>query len=82
MTPGDLAGGRTIAVTGQLALDGTVLEIGGADEKVIAAADAGATVLLLPEGNLDEARSVGDRGVELVPVGTFEEALAWLQGNA
>lgn len=82
MTPGNLAGGRTIAVTGQLAPDGSVLEIGGADEKVVAAADAGATVLLLPEGNLDEARSVGDRGVELVPVGTFEEALAWLQGNA
>jgi PDZ domain-containing protein len=82
MTPGDLADGRTIAVTGQLALDGTVLEIGGADEKVVAASDAGATVLLLPEGNLDEARSVGDRGVELVPVATFEDALAWLQGNA
>jgi PDZ domain-containing protein len=82
MTPGDLAGGRTIAVTGQLALDGTVLEIGAPDEKVIAAADAGATVLLLPEGNLEEARSVGDRGVELVPVSSFDDALAWLQGNA
>lgn len=82
LTPGDLAEGRTIAVTGQLALDGSVLEIGAADEKVIAAADAGATVLLLPQGNLEQARSVGDRGVELVPVSSFEDALAWLQGNA
>jgi PDZ domain-containing protein len=81
LTPGDLSDGRTIAVTGQLGLDGTVIEIGAADEKVIAAADVGATILLLPEGNLEEARSVGDRGVELVPVGSFEDALAWLRGN-
>jgi PDZ domain-containing secreted protein len=49
---------------------------------VVAAADAGATVLLLPSDNLEDARSVGDRGVLLVPVGTFEEALGYLQGNA
>jgi PDZ domain-containing protein len=81
LTPGDLAGGRTIAVTGQLGLDGTVFEIGAPDEKVVAAAHAGATVLLLPEGNLEEARSIGDRGVRLVPVASFADALAWLQGN-
>ncbi|MGH2634598.1 MAG: YlbL family protein [Actinomycetota bacterium] len=82
LTPGDLAAGRTIAVTGQLAVDGSVLPIGASDEKVVAASDAGATVLFLPRDNLAEARSVGDRGVELVPVATFEDALAWLQGNA
>jgi PDZ domain-containing protein len=81
MTPGDLADGRTIAVTGQIALDGTVFPIGAPDEKVVAAASAGATVLILPEDNLAEARSIGDRGVELVPVGSFEDALAYLQGN-
>ncbi len=81
LTPGDLSGGRTIAVTGEIGVDGTVYPIGGADEKVAAAADAGATVLILPDGNLDEARSIGDRGVELVPVASFDEALAYLQGN-
>lgn len=82
LTPGDLADGRTIAVTGQLGVDGTVFAIGGSDEKVVAASDAGATVLILPKANLSEARSIGDRGVELVPVSTFGDALAWLQGNA
>ena len=82
LTPGDLSGGRTIAVTGQVGLDGTVYPIGAPDEKVAAAADAGATVLILPEDNLEEARSIGDRGVELVPVSSFEDALAYLQGNA
>jgi PDZ domain-containing protein len=82
MTTGDLTAGRTIAVTGQLGLDGTVFAIGAPDEKVVAAADAGATVLILPEDNLAEARSTGDRGVELVPVRSFDDALAYLQGNA
>jgi PDZ domain-containing protein len=81
MTPGDLAAGRTIAVTGQLGLDGTVFPIGAPDEKVAAAATAGASVLILPEDNLAEARSIGDRGIELVPVDSFEDALAYLQGN-
>jgi PDZ domain-containing protein len=82
MTPGDLASGRTIAVTGQLGVDGTVYPIGGPGEKVVAAADAGASVLILPDDNLAEARAVGDRDVELVPVGSFLEALTYLQGNA
>jgi PDZ domain-containing protein len=81
LTPGDLAGGRTIAVTGELGNDGTVFPIGAPQEKVAAAADAGASVLILPRGNLEQARAIGDRGVELVPVDTFEDALAYLQGN-
>lgn len=82
LTPGDLPGGRTIAVTGLLDIDGTVYAIGAPDEKVVAAARAGASALILPEDNLAEARSVGDRGVELVPVSSFAEALSWLQENA
>ncbi|MGZ8635550.1 MAG: S16 family serine protease [Actinomycetota bacterium] len=81
LTPGDLSGGRTIAVTGQVGVDGTVFPIGAPDEKVAAAAGAGATVLILPADNLAEARSIGDRGVELVPVASFDEALAYLQGT-
>jgi PDZ domain-containing protein len=81
LTPGDLTGGRRIAVTGQLGIDGTVFPIGAPDEKVVAAAGAGAAILILPEENLSEARAAGDRGVELVPVGSFHDALEYLQGN-
>jgi PDZ domain-containing protein len=81
LTPGDLTGGRTIAGTGALGIDGRVYPIGGVDEKVLAASEAGARVLLLPQGNLDEAMRLGERGVEIVPVRTFDEALAYLQGN-
>jgi PDZ domain-containing protein len=81
LTPGDLTGGRTIASTGQLGIDGTVYPIGGAADKVVAAESAGATVLMLPGSNVEEARSAGESEIELVPVETFGEALAYLQGN-
>jgi Lon-like protease len=81
MTPGDLTGGATIAVTGAVGPDGTVYPIGGVQEKVAAAASAGAKILILPRGNLAEAQAAGDHGVRLVPVDTFDDALAAL-GNA
>lgn len=81
MTPGDLTGGRTIAGTGALLLDGSVRPIGSLDEKAVAAADAGAEVLLLPEANLEEARELTGSGLELVPVASFAEALAYLESG-
>jgi PDZ domain-containing protein len=82
LTPGDLTGGRTIAGTGEIGLDGTVYPIGGIQDKIVAAKDAGASVLLLPKGNLAEARASGVDGIRLVPVETFDEAVSWLRGNA
>jgi PDZ domain-containing protein len=79
LTPGDLTGGRTVAGTGEIALDGTVVPIAGIGEKLTAAADAGASVFLVPEGNMDEARASADRGLELVSVATFEDAIAYLE---
>jgi len=79
LTPGDLTGGRTIAGTGQIAVDGSVIPIAGIQEKVAAAADAGATVFLVPRDNLMAARAGGDHGLELVPVSTFDDALAYLE---
>jgi Lon-like protease len=80
LTPGDLTGGRTIAGTGVMDLDGAVLPIDGIDSKIVAAAEADATVFLLPEGNEAAARDVEAEGLELVPVASFDEALAYLDG--
>jgi PDZ domain-containing protein len=82
MTPGDLTGGRTIAGTGQIGTDGTVGPIDGVGQKIAAAADAGAAVFLLPEDNAETAVAAGDHGLELVPVASFDEALAYLTGSA
>jgi Lon-like protease len=75
LTPGDLTGGRTIAGTGTITLDGTVGPIGGIEEKVRAAHDVGATELLVPKGDMAGARAVGAPGLRLVPVASFEGAL-------
>ncbi len=81
LTPGDLTQGRTIAGTGVIGIDGTVYPIGGVGEKLAAAEDAGASVFLVPKDNLREARRVGDHGLELVVVQTFEDALAYLEAD-
>jgi Lon-like protease len=79
LTPGDLTDGRTIAGTGVLGLDGTVGPIGGIQEKVLAADAAEASVLLVPKGNMAEARTVEDPGVRLVSVASFDDALDFLE---
>ncbi len=82
LTPGDLTGGRMIAGTGQIGLDGSVYPIGGIGEKVVAAERAGATAFLLPKGNVEQARAAGAEGMQLVPVGSFEDALAYLERSS
>ena len=81
LTSGDLTDGRTIAVTGVLGPDGTVYPIGGIEEKVAAADSANATVLIIPRENLAAARAVGDSDLQLVPVSSFDDALAFLRGT-
>lgn len=77
LTPGDLTGGRQVAVTGTIAEDGTVGEVGGVAQKAAAAAGAGADVLLVPPGEFEEALE-HRRGMEVVAVATLDEALAAL----
>jgi PDZ domain-containing protein len=81
MTPGDLTAGRFIAGTGTIGLDGTVGAIGGIRDKVVAAREAGADVFLVPDGNMEELDGVDAGGMALVPVATFDEAIAALEGS-
>ncbi len=79
LTPGDLTGGRMIAGTGALGLDGSVQPISGIADKIVAAARAGAQVFLVPQGNAKEAQAAGAHGMTLVTVGSFQDALDFLQ---
>ena len=81
LTPGDLPGDRAIAGTGTVDLAGNVGPIGGITLKVQAAEEEDADVFLLPRANLAEARTV-DTELELVPVGTVDQALSYLEGDA
>jgi PDZ domain-containing protein len=78
LTPGDLTSDRVVAGTGEIELDGTVGPIGGVQEKIAAARASGATVFLVPQGNLAEARPAA-QGITLVPVRTLQQALHDLQ---
>jgi PDZ domain-containing protein len=51
LTPGELTGGRTIAGTGTITPDGVVGAIGGIEQKMPGARDAGATLFLAPAEN-------------------------------
>ena len=53
LTEGDLTGGRNIAVTGTIALDGTVGPIGGLEQKVHAVQQHGVEVFLIPASQFE-----------------------------
>ncbi len=82
ITPGDLAGGRHVAVTGTINPDGSVGAIGGVQQKAAAARAAGVDLLLVPAGQaaseLERARALAGDGLEVVTVHTLDEALAEL----
>jgi PDZ domain-containing protein len=81
LTPGDLTRGRTIAGTGAIDLEGNVGPIGGILDKVVAARDANADIMLIPRDNFDEVRDVDAGDLMLISVSTFEEALEALSAS-
>jgi PDZ domain-containing protein len=78
LTPGDLTDGRTIAGTGTIDQEGRVGPIGGVLDKVVAAREAGADLLLVPRGNLAAVREVDHGDMRVVPIDTFGDALSAL----
>jgi len=79
LTPEDLTGGRRIAGTGTINLDGQVGPIGGVEQKVAGAEGAGAEYFLSPPQNYEDARRVAKR-IKVVEVATAEEAIEFLRG--
>ncbi|MET1003598.1 MAG: S16 family serine protease [Acidimicrobiia bacterium] len=89
LTPGNLTGGRDVAVTGTIEEDGHVGEIGGISQKAVAARAAGADLFLVPKCTTAEFKAQCEDEVEraikragsllVVPVATVDEALAALE---
>ena len=75
LTPGDLTNGRTIAGTGSIDLEGRVGSIGGILDKVVAAREANADIMLVPRDNFDEVRGVDAGDLTLISVSTFDQAI-------
>jgi PDZ domain-containing protein len=79
LTPGELTQGHVIAGTGTIAYDGVVGSIGGIRQKIVGAEAAGAEFVLVPEGNYDEALTAERTAIKIVPVGTLQDALDFLE---
>ena len=75
LTPGELTGGGSVAVTGELLSDGTVGPIGGVAQKAVTVRRAGIKVFIVPRENEAEARANAGSGLEVRGVANFEEAL-------
>jgi PDZ domain-containing protein len=85
LTPGELTGGRRVAVTGTMNLDGTVGPIGGGAQKAVTVRDSGYDVFLVPEAEVDEIREAAGDDLQVIGVSTLEDALEALDslgGNA
>jgi PDZ domain-containing protein len=79
LTPMNLTGGKFIAGTGEISASGAVTAIGGIQQKMVGARDAGATVFLAPAGNCADTVGAVPPGLRVVKVATLAGAIADLQ---
>jgi PDZ domain-containing protein len=75
----NLTGGKFIAGTGEISANGAVSPIGGIQQKMIAARDAGATVFLAPAANCSDTRGAVPAGLRVVKISTLSGAVSALQ---
>ncbi len=75
LTPGELTGGAHIAGTGTIDVTGAIGPIGGIQEKMFGASDAGAKYFLAPESNCGEVVGHVPAGMKVFSVSTFDHAL-------
>ena len=75
LTPGELTGGRRVAVTGTIEPDGRVGPVGGVPQKAVTVTRSGAMLFLVPTAQVEDARSKAGAGIEVVGVGTLDDAI-------
>lgn len=88
LTSDDLTRGYQIAGTGTIDVDGTVGPIGGIEQKIVAADNAGAEIFLAPNEKgakksnyraaVKTAQDIKTK-MKIVPIDTFDEAVNYLQ---
>lgn len=84
LTPGALTEGLNVAGTGTITADGDVGPIGGIQQKIVAAADSGADLFLVPPDNCDAAlgAEVDEEEIRLVRAPTMHSAVESIQAYA
>jgi Lon-like protease len=79
ITSMNLTGGKFIAGTGEITPAGQVEPIGGIQQKMVGARDAGATVFLAPAGNCSDTVGAIPAGLKVVKVSTLSQAISDLE---
>jgi PDZ domain-containing protein len=89
LTRGNLTGGKKVAVTGTIAPDGTVGEIGGISQKAVAVRAAHATLFIVPKCTDPQGKAACEKDLaqvrahsgdtQVVAVANLDEALAALR---
>jgi PDZ domain-containing protein len=75
LTPMNLTGGKFIAGTGEITASGQVQPIGGIQQKMVGARDAGATIFLTPASNCSDTVGAVPAGLRIVKVSTLTQAI-------
>ena len=78
LTPRNLTGGRFVAGTGEISADGAVSAIGGIQQKMAGARQAGATLFLTPAANCADTAGAVPAGMRLVKVRNLAGAVSAL----
>jgi PDZ domain-containing protein len=79
LTSLNLTGGKFIAGTGAIEASGRVDPIGGIQQKMTGARNAGATVFLTPASNCADTKGAVPAGLRLVKVSTLNQAVTYLE---
>jgi len=79
LTKLDLTAGRFIAGTGEITARGQVQPIGGIQQKMVGARNAGATIFLTPAANCADTKGAVPAGLRLVKVSTLDQAVTYLE---
>jgi PDZ domain-containing protein len=82
LTPGNLTSGRFVAGTGEISADGSVGAIGGIQQKMAGARQAGATLFLTPAANCPDTAGAVPAGMRLVKVRNLAGAVSALHALA
>ena len=78
LSSGELTGGQRVAVTGTIAIDGVVGDVGGVTQKTAAVRSEGVRYFIVPPGEYEVARRHAGKRVTVLKAGTLDEAVAAL----
>lgn len=79
LTKDNLTGGKFVAGTGEITSSGQVQPIGGIQQKMAGARQAGAQVFLAPAANCPDVRGATPAGLKVVKVATLSQAMSDLE---